>query len=80
MSEIYYCPENPGEHVTFFGTATVTQDWLIDPQGLWLETNVECCDVLREPDAISVSCTECGTQAKHGIPPHALEQLARIAK
>ena len=49
----------------FYITAHVTQDWVVDENGNFLETYNDCIDVLHYPDDEDLwQCTECGFEAE----------------
>lgn len=53
------CPNNPN-HITFYGHATVTQDWLLDQRGEFLDESESCLDVVRYPQVgDDFACAEC---------------------
>jgi ribosomal protein S27E len=59
------CP-NDKAHKRFCVTAHVTEDWIVDEQGDFLETDCDCglTQVIHRPDAQDYyTCAECGTEA-----------------
>lgn len=46
---------------TFLVTAHVTQDWLVDADGNFIEEKKACVDVTHRPDNDDIwACAECG--------------------
>lgn len=57
-----YCPDNP-DHDRFIATAHVVEDWIVDREGNWMDTNA-CTDTLRSPSTEDVwTCAECYAEA-----------------
>ena len=44
------CPNNP-EHRRFITTAHVSQEWLVDETGDFIEELVSCLDITHRPDS-----------------------------
>ena len=45
-------------------TAHVTQDWLVDGNGMFLKCTNECVEVTHQPDDDDIwACTKCGFEA-----------------
>lgn len=60
---MWKCPKNP-THRKFGATAHVTQDWIIDEDGYFLECVQECVEVTHAPDKEDiVICSVCGVEA-----------------
>jgi hypothetical protein len=52
------------DHKTFRTVASVLEDWVVDPEGNWLET-LSSLDVVHEPDPGNIwECLTCGAEAK----------------
>ena len=48
---------------TFYVTAHVTQGWIVDGEGNWLETTASCEEVTHAPDDQDVwQCAKCGEE------------------
>jgi hypothetical protein len=58
------CPKD-NTHDRFIATAHVTEDWIIDSDGNYLELSAKSdCQVLHAPDEQDVwTCFICGTEA-----------------
>lgn len=57
------CP-NSLEHDRFIVSAKVTQDWMVDDKGNYIETTDTCSDVLEYPNKYETwTCSECGVEA-----------------
>lgn len=57
------CSNNP-EHDRFITVAHVTQDWVVDENGNFLEVAEECLEVTHGPDKYnSWICDICGAEA-----------------
>jgi len=59
------CPNN-SEHCTFVTVAYVSQDWLVDENGDFLdEADGSAGEVLHKPDPDNIwTCAVCGAEAK----------------
>lgn len=58
------CPNNP-EHKRFITVAHISQDWVVDEDGDFLEVHEECLETVASPDPGNTwTCKECGTEAK----------------
>lgn len=59
------CPNNP-EHATFVTVAYVSEDWLVDQDGTFLDVaDGSEGEVLHKPDPDNIwTCTTCGAEAK----------------
>lgn len=59
------CPKDPS-HKSFNVTAHVTEDWVVDEQGNFVEISPDNDpQVVHEPDSGDYyTCKECGTDAK----------------
>ena len=56
------CPKCGG--VKFLATAHVTQDWVVDGNGNFLECIDECSEVTHQPDDDALwHCINCGHEA-----------------
>lgn len=56
------CPKCGCE--TFYATAHVTQDWLMDKHGNWIKTVSDCEEVKFFPDDMDLwECMDCGYTA-----------------
>lgn len=56
------CPKCGGKK--FVVTAHVTEDWLVDEEGNWLDTRSSCNDVTHNPDNNDIwVCDACGYEA-----------------
>ena len=59
MRKKYRCPKCGAE--TFYATAHVTQDWLIDCYGNFVRSENDCLEVTHRPDENDVfDCAKCG--------------------
>ena len=58
------CPKDK-THDRFIATAHVTQDWIVDGEGNFVELSTKSdCQVLHEPDEEDIwTCAACGTEA-----------------
>ena len=74
MEDIYYCPKNPLEHVTFECYVQSGATWIVDADNELIKERSWGIQSMSDYD-----CDTCGAPAEHGIPPHALELLAREA-
>ena len=53
------CPKCGND--TFYVTAHVTQGWIVDDGGEYLETTEECEEVTHKPDDLDIwECVNCG--------------------
>jgi ribosomal protein L37AE/L43A len=51
-------------NTTFAVTAHVTQDWIVDEDGDFIECINDCTEVTHKPDDIDIwQCNECGYNA-----------------
>lgn len=68
------CPKNI-KHNRFFATAHVTENWLVDAEGNFIEVSDSSdCEVTHEPDERDVwTCAECGAEAVRSVPKKAQE-------
>jgi len=59
------CPTDP-KHNRFIATAHVTEDWVVNSNGNFLELAIETdCQVLHAPDEQDIwTCAICETEAK----------------
>lgn len=59
------CPTDP-THNRFIATAHVTEDWVVDSNGDFIELSTKSdCQVLHAPDEQDIwTCAFCGTEAK----------------
>ncbi len=59
------CPNN-SKHATFVTVAYVSEDWLVDSDGTFLDVaDGSCGEVLHKPDPDNTwTCTTCGAEAK----------------
>lgn len=49
----------------FYVTAHVAQDWLVDGDGFFIQTENECAYVIHRPDEADVwQCADCGYDAE----------------
>lgn len=54
------CPTDPG-HKRFHTVAHVTEDWLVDEYGNFIEGRHDDCEVLQGPNHYNIwTCAECG--------------------
>ena len=61
-----YCP-NKCEEEQFVTTAHVVEDWVVTPEGDWIET-IECTEVSHGPNTGNIwTCHTCGEEAKWNI-------------
>lgn len=61
---MWKCPESENHHL-FFGTAHITQDWVIDKNNHFKEAVNTCTEVLHAPDKQDlVTCKICGKEAQ----------------
>lgn len=57
------CPNNP-EHLRFVTVAHVSQDWMVDQDGIFLDEVPGECEVVAKPDKGNTwTCVECGAEA-----------------
>lgn len=57
------CPNNK-KHKRFITVAHVSQDWIVDEKGNWLETVDECLETVANPCPDNIwTCKECGAEA-----------------
>ena len=57
----YICPKCGGRK--FITTATVTQDWLVDAHGSFINQVTACNDIVASPDTDNIwSCPFCGEE------------------
>ncbi len=58
------CPNNP-HHKKFSVIAHITEGWLVDNSGDFIETDGDSCgEVVHKPNAGDYyTCTECGAEA-----------------
>ena len=58
------CPKSRG-HRRFIVTAHVTEDWIVDGDGSFVELSTKSdCEVVREPSEEDVwTCATCGSEA-----------------
>lgn len=57
------CPNNPEEHTQFMTTAHEVHDWVVDPNGNFIEDK-GCTEVAHKPDQDNIwTCTTCGAEA-----------------
>lgn len=65
---IHVCPNCDND--TFYTTAVVTQNWLVDAEGNFIEEKTSCEQVVRQPDdAETWYCSKCHAEAKIGYVP-----------
>ena len=58
-----YCPNDPS-HKQFLATVQVTQEWLVDEDGEYIETNYDCAQEETDPDDDDEwTCATCGALA-----------------
>jgi hypothetical protein len=58
------CPTDPA-HARFITTVHVTEDWIVDRQGNWIETAEASGEVSFGPDPGNIwTCADCGAQAE----------------
>jgi len=59
------CPKDSG-HEYFVTTAVITQDWLGDSSGDFIEVYEECTGVFARPDEDNIwICATCGAEAEN---------------
>ena len=62
----YICPKCGGRK--FITTATVTQDWLVDAHGSFINQVTACNDIVASPDTDNIwSCPFCGEEGTHDL-------------
>lgn len=62
-NEILRCPECGG--MNFYVTCHVTQEWVVDEKGDFLECNDDCMEVMHYPDENDIfDCKDCGYSAE----------------
>lgn len=67
MRYVAVCPKD-ASHVRFLATAYVSEDWIVEPDGQWIETADPQgpAEVLYEPNIEDTwTCAECGAIANH---------------
>jgi len=58
----HICPKCGNE--TFYTSAHVVQEWLVDKNGEYLETSEDCLEVAADPDDDNIwTCAKCGAEA-----------------
>jgi len=57
------CPNNPN-HKRFITVAHVSEDWIVDEEGNWLETLQSLETVAKPNPGNSWTCAECKAEAK----------------
>ena len=57
------CPNNK-EHNKFTVVCHVTEEWLVDEKGNFIELIEGCIDVTHGPNESAWYCAECGTEAE----------------
>jgi len=65
--KIRVCPNSP-DHKTFHITAHVTEEWLVDERGEFLEVSGDGGETVHGPDHDDIwTCSECGcAETKEG--------------
>jgi cytochrome oxidase Cu insertion factor (SCO1/SenC/PrrC family) len=57
------CPNNP-EHKKFVTVAHISQDWVVDENGNFIEVYNECNETVAPPNPDNIwECNECGASA-----------------
>lgn len=67
MRYVAVCPKD-SSHVRFLATAYVSEEWIVEPDGQWIEYADPqlCVVVLHEPDIEDTwICAECNAIANH---------------
>lgn len=58
------CPNNP-EHKRFYTTAHMSETWVVDEEGNWVETTDDPGEIVARPHPDNTwQCVECGAEAK----------------
>ena len=61
MARAHVCPNCGGK--TFYTTAQIVQEWMVDEFGKRISVATECLEVMREPDdSINWICAQCGSE------------------
>jgi len=62
------CPNDPKNHKQFITVAHISQDWVVDPKGEFLEVEKEYLDTVASPNYSNTwTCKECGVEAVRPI-------------
>jgi len=73
------CPNDPENHKRFITVAHVSQDWVVDPQGNFLEVADASLETVAGPNYDNTwTCKECGAEAVR--PIDLMSPEARLAK
>ena len=57
------CPKNK-KHKKFITVAHVMQEWVVDPEGEFIEERTACLEVTHDPDPGNTwACAVCGEEA-----------------